>query len=114
MNRRLIAALTGLALLAQGFGMAWAAPHLAQPAAPDTAATAQMPCHGDAADGQDADAAETCACCNGGCMFACGGAPLPAALSAGPAPAPDPVFFAARVTAPLASHSLSPFRPPAA
>jgi hypothetical protein len=112
MNRRLVAAAAVIAMLAQGFGMAWAAPHLSPPANDDAAAMAEMPCHGAAADA--ADTTTPCDCCNGGCIFACGGAPLQTLAFATTALTPDRVFPAAAILAPLASHSLKPFRPPAA
>jgi hypothetical protein len=112
MKRTWIGVLTGLALLAQTSAMAWSASHFAAPE--PAAAEAAMPCHGD----EPADAAGTgsmpCDCCTGGCIFACGGAPLPAFALAMPAGTPDHDFPAAAVPAPLASHTLSPFRPPAA
>lgn len=116
MNRPLVAVLAGLALLAQTTAMAWAShgsPAQAEPAA----AVESMPCHGDAADAGDeaaADPAAPCDCCDGGCLFACGGAPLPAIQTLTAVDPPGHPSTVAPVLAPLASHSLSPFRPPAA
>ena len=106
-----VAALAGLALLAQGLSMAWASAHDAVPAEP-AAAEAAMPCHGgDAGDQAGTPASD--ACCNAGCPFACGGAPLPALLPPLAMAAPDHVFAAAPVPALRPSHALTPFRPPA-
>jgi hypothetical protein len=113
MNRSWIAVLTGLALLAQTSSMAWATSHFAAPAEP-VAAESAMPCHGDDPTDDAGTGSMPCECCNGGCIFACGGAPLPAVALAGPADAPDHVFPATPVPAPLDSHTDSPFRPPAA
>ena len=107
MNRSWIATLAAIALLAQSVSMAWASTRMAVPDEPATTEQA-APCHGDSSD-----AATTPDCCNGGCIFACGGAPLPAVALAEPADAPDHAFPATPVPAPLASHTLSPFRPPA-
>jgi hypothetical protein len=112
MKRTWIGVLTGLALLAQTSAMAWSASHFA---APEPAATAEaaMPCHGDALADAGKSGAQPCGCCAGGCIFACGGAPLPAFALVVPAATPDHLFPAAAIPAPLASHTLSPFRPPA-
>lgn len=112
MKRPLVALAAGLALLAQTTAMAWAW-HASPAHAPATMVEA-MPCHSDAADQPAADPAAPCACCDGGCLFACGGAPLPATRTVTVVDPPDHPPIAAPVLAPLASHSLSPFRPPAA
>ena len=112
MNRPLVALVAGLALLAQTTAMAWAS-H-ATPADAPAAVAEAMPCHGDAADDPASDPAEACDCCDGGCLFACGGAPLPAIQTVTSVDPPDHPSTAAPVLAPLASHSLTPFRPPAA
>jgi hypothetical protein len=112
MRRNWIALVAGLALLAQGTAMATVSIHVAV-ADPAPAAQEAMPCHGDAPPDAAGTSSMPCDCCDGGCIFACGGAPLPAmALGESPA-APDHVFPAAPVPALLASHTLSPFRPPA-
>ena len=107
MNRSWISVVAAIALLAQSLSMAWAS---TQAAMPDHQAEAGhvMPCHGDASD-----TGKTRSCCNGDCIFMCGGAPLPAPLAAPSAPTADNHFPAAPVPALLASHTLSPFRPPA-
>ena len=112
MSRPFVAVLVGLALLAQTTAMAWAS-HASPPPAVEPAAAEAMPCHGD--DGVTAtEPAAPCACCAGGCLFACGGVPLPAPLAPLALAAPDHVFIPAPTLAPLASHARSPFRPPAA
>ena len=109
MKHRLVALVAAVALLVQGTAMAWT-PH-APATADEVAAIEPMPCHGDAAK---TPAADPCDCCDAGCPFACGGAPMPAAIAAAAVNPPDHEFVPAPILAPLSSHSLSPFRPPAA
>ena len=111
MNRPWITALTGLALLAQSLSMAWASTRHAMPD-PATSAEQAMPCHGQS-NSASTDAGTAPDCCNGGCIFMCGGAPLPAPILALSTPTAGSHFPAAPVPALLASHTLSPFRPPA-
>ena len=93
MNRTWITAVAAIALLAQSVSMGWASTHAAMP---DELAAAEqaMPCHGDSSD-----SGATPDCCNGDCIFMCGGAPLPAALAAPSAPVTDNHFPAAPVPA---------------
>lgn len=108
MDRRWIALATALALFAQSASMAWASTRAAV-SDPPAAAEQAMPCHGDSTD-----SGSTPDCCNGDCIFMCGGAPLPTGIQLVTAEPPAHVFLAAPVLAPLASHTLTPFRPPAA
>ena len=112
MNRRWIALAAAVALFAQSASMAWASTGAAVSHA--TAAAEQaMPCHGQS-NGTSTGSGTAPDCCNGDCIFMCGGAPLPAGIQLVTAEPPDHVFLAAPVLAPLASHTLTPFRPPAA
>ena len=109
MTRRWISLATSLALLAQSLALAWmpAAHALPPPDAQPQQHEMAMPCHGDMAKAP-AD------CCDDNCPMACAAHAVPPSIQLVTAPpASSNLFTAAPVPALLASHSLSPFRPPA-
>lgn len=112
MPHKLIPAVVSLLLLLQGLANAWAAPMLPSAARPDSAATAQMPCHG----AQPADEAGADCCgeqCN--CAQLCGAS---IALPGTPSLLGELLtlhFEAVRsLPGPLPAHLLSLLRPPIA
>lgn len=109
MSHPLVAMFLAVALLAQTTATAWAS-HT-PPAQPQQE---ELPCHGEDADAPAADPSPPCECCTSGCLFACGGVPLPPIATVAVLDPPGHPSTAAPVLAPLASHSRTPFRPPAA